>query len=139
MILAHQPFPISPRNSPAGILQLLRASSCHRIIATCATLEPLLASVKKHIAEVDPEFELKIEEVPSLEQVYPNLGTETANCSFQPYPPESSEASLDDIALYLHSSGTTGFPRAVGQTNRMLKQWFALRTSGSLNVFSPTR
>ncbi|KAJ7795861.1 hypothetical protein B0H14DRAFT_2274681, partial [Mycena olivaceomarginata] len=36
------PFPISPRKSLPGILQLLRATSCHRIARTCSTPEPLL-------------------------------------------------------------------------------------------------
>ncbi|KAJ6455206.1 hypothetical protein C8R45DRAFT_1111581 [Mycena sanguinolenta] len=120
------PFPISPRNSPAGILQLLRASACHHILATCSTLEPLLTGIKNHIAESDPEFTLQIDEIPSLNQVYPNLGRETADCPFQPYPSRAFNATLEDVSFYIHSSGSTGFPRAVGQTYRMVKQWLAL-------------
>ncbi|KAJ7916712.1 putative aminoadipate reductase, partial [Mycena leptocephala] len=120
------PFPISPRNSPAGIFQLLCASSCHRIVGTCVTLAPLLAGLRKHIAEVDPEFVLTIEEVPSLEQIYPNLGAETSTCSFHHYAKRHSRASLDDICLYVHSSGSTGFPKAIAQTHRALQQWLNL-------------
>ncbi|KAF7333965.1 Non-canonical non-ribosomal peptide synthetase FUB8 [Mycena sanguinolenta] len=120
------PFPISPRNSPAGILQLLRATSCHRVLATCSTLEPLLTELKNHIAEFDPEFTLQIDEVPSLNQVYPYLGGETADCPFQPYPTPAFNATLEDISFYIHSSGSTGLPRAVGQTYRMVKQWLTL-------------
>ncbi|KAJ7347323.1 hypothetical protein DFH08DRAFT_618412, partial [Mycena albidolilacea] len=120
------PFPISPRNSFPGMLQLLRATSCNRIAATCSMLEPLLAGLKTYIADVDPEFALEIQEVPSLLDAYPNLGAETENCLFQPYPTKVSTASLDDIAMYIHSSGSTGLPRAVGETHRMLKQWIIL-------------
>ncbi|KAJ6611594.1 acetyl-CoA synthetase-like protein [Mycena sp. CBHHK59/15] len=120
------PFPISPRNSVPGLFQLLRASSCHRVIATCFTLGPLLAGLKKHVAEVAPDFVLNIEEIPSLAQLYPNLGAETANVSFQPYETEHSRPSLDEVGLYIHSSGSTGFPRAIAHTQRTIMQWFTL-------------
>ncbi|KAJ7440958.1 putative aminoadipate reductase [Mycena latifolia] len=120
------PFPISPRNSISGIFHLLRNSSCHHIIATCVTLEPLLAGLKRHIAEVDPDYILNIEEVPSLAQIYPNLGGETVDCAFQPYSAQLSRRSLDDIGLYLHSSGSTGLPKAIAQTHRTLIQLLAL-------------
>ncbi|KAF8193608.1 hypothetical protein K438DRAFT_1720091 [Mycena galopus ATCC 62051] len=121
------PFPISPRNSPAGIFELLRASSCHRIIATCTTLGPLIAGIKNHIADVDPNFALTIAEIPLLSQIYPNLGAETTDCAFQPYA-ISTEILLspDDTALYMHSSGSTGFPKAIAQSHRMIMEWASL-------------
>ncbi|KAJ6492294.1 putative aminoadipate reductase [Mycena sanguinolenta] len=124
------PFPISPRNSPAGIFGLLRASSCHRILATCTTLAPLITAIQQHIAEVDPSFALNVEEIPLLSEVYPNLGAETTECFFQPYLPsnQSLTSSPDDsdIALYMHSSGSTGFPKAIAHTHRALMGWTTL-------------
>jgi acyl-CoA synthetase (AMP-forming)/AMP-acid ligase II len=116
------------------MLQLLRATSCNRIVATCSMLEPLLAGLKTYIADVDPEFALEIQEAPSLLDAYPNLGAETENCPFQPYPTKVSTASLDNIAMYIHSSGSTGLPRAVGETHRMLEQWIILRKPIHLTV-----
>jgi acyl-CoA synthetase (AMP-forming)/AMP-acid ligase II len=118
---------MSPRNSAAGIFQLLRASSCHRIVATCVTLAPVLAGLQQHIADVEPNFALDIEEIPSLAQTYPNLGAETPDCSFQPYSTQGS-ASIDDIALYMHSSGSSGLPKAIPQTHRALMEWASFRT-----------
>ncbi|KAJ7754149.1 hypothetical protein DFH07DRAFT_743950, partial [Mycena maculata] len=117
------PFPVSPRNSPAAILHLLRASSCHRIVATCVTLAPALARLQKHLADADPDFALNIQEIPSLQQIYPNLGAETLDCSFQPYSETQNCPQLDNIFMYIHSSGTTGFPKAIPQTYRQLKYW----------------
>jgi acyl-CoA synthetase (AMP-forming)/AMP-acid ligase II len=92
-------------------------------------------------------FALEIQEVPSLLDAYPNLGAETENCPLQPYPTKVSTTSLDDIALYIRSSGSTGLPRAVGETHQMLKQWIILckpiyltvHISEILSTLSPSR
>lgn len=81
-----------------------------------------MAELQKHIADVDPEFLLTIEEIPSLTQVYPNLGAEKEDGSFQPYITETSPVSFDSIGLYLHSSGSTGYPKAIAQTHRALQE-----------------
>ncbi|KAF7343921.1 General substrate transporter [Mycena venus] len=120
------PFPISPRNSPAAVVNLLRKTSCHRIVSTCVTLDALLVGVKEELGHVDPDFTLKIEEVPSLSQVYPNLGDEKPDRAFDPYPASANRPALDDVCLYLHSSGSTGLPKAIPETHRVLWQWTTL-------------
>ncbi|KAJ7446336.1 putative aminoadipate reductase, partial [Mycena latifolia] len=117
------PFPISPRNSPTAVVSLLRKSSCHRILATCATLKPLFAGVQQELVQTEPNFSLKIEELPSLAQIYPNLGSETADCAFEPYMAQSAPPSLDDLCIYLHSSGSTGLPKPIAHSHRTLMQW----------------
>ncbi|KAJ7699512.1 hypothetical protein B0H17DRAFT_848923, partial [Mycena rosella] len=123
------PFPISPRNSFPGLLQLLRTTSCYRIAATCSMLEPLLAGLKTYIADVDPEFALEIQEVPFLLDAYPNLGAETENCPFQPYPTKVSTASLDDIAMYIHSSGMSARPTGCSNSGLCSVSPFILRST----------
>ncbi|KAJ6568452.1 hypothetical protein B0H10DRAFT_2109334 [Mycena sp. CBHHK59/15] len=120
------PFPISPRNSPAAIVNLLRKTSCHRLVATCVTLDSLLAAVKQEITQSNADFPITIEEAPSLFQIYPNLGSETSDCAFEPYADDASCPSLDGICMYLHSSGSTGFPKAIPETHRALMQWTTL-------------
>ncbi|KAJ6617577.1 putative aminoadipate reductase [Mycena sp. CBHHK59/15] len=120
------PFPISPRNSTTAIVQLLRKTSCHRLIATCVTLQPLLIELEQEIARLDPDFVLDIEEIPSLLQIYPNLGAETSDCPFESYAASTSHPSFDDTCLYLHSSGSTGFPKCIPATHRVLMQWDAI-------------
>ncbi|KAJ7484451.1 putative aminoadipate reductase [Mycena latifolia] len=116
------PFPISPRNSPAAIVHLLRTTSCHRVISTCVTLEPLVTGIKQAFTPVDPNFVLRIEEAPSLSQIYPNLGVETPICPFEPYTRPTNFPALNDVCLYLHSSGSTGLPKAIPQTHRALME-----------------
>ncbi|KAF8217447.1 hypothetical protein K438DRAFT_1656334 [Mycena galopus ATCC 62051] len=120
-------FPISPRNSAAAILQLLRASSCYHILATRVTLSPLLARLQRHLAEVD--FALDIQEVPSFQEIYPNIGAETPDHAFQPYPRPQISANFDDVFMYIHSSGSTGFPKAIAQTHRAFAHWISSRVA----------
>ncbi|KAF8869423.1 putative aminoadipate reductase [Infundibulicybe gibba] len=117
------PFPISPRNTPAAVVQLLKASHCHRLVTTRTTLRPFVEGIIAELLDHDPQFSLVIEEVPPLNIIYPRIGAETAADPFKPYPPPPTRPSLDDIALYLHSSGSTGFPKAIPQTHRMLSHW----------------
>ncbi|KAJ6523920.1 hypothetical protein DFH09DRAFT_1419188, partial [Mycena vulgaris] len=118
------PFPVCPRLSAAATVQLLRKSSCHRLLATCRTLEPLIREIQKEIAQTDPGFLPGIEEIPSVSRIYPNLGSETPSCAFTPHGSGPNTRSLDHICLYLHSSGTTiGFPKPIAHTHRTLMQW----------------
>ncbi|KAJ7257509.1 putative aminoadipate reductase [Mycena haematopus] len=122
------PFPISPRNSPAAVVNLLRKTSCHRILSTCVTLDALLIGVKEELGHVDPDFALTIQEVPSLSQVYPNLGAESPHSAFDPYPTSVYRPAWDDVCIYLHSSGSTGLPKAIPETHRILWQWSTFTT-----------
>ncbi|KAJ7087944.1 putative aminoadipate reductase [Mycena belliarum] len=117
------PFPISPRNSAAAVIELLRKTSCHRIVATCVTLEPLITEIQEELRQTASDSSLTVVEMPSLERVFPNLGAETSNSDFHPYPSAPTPPLLDDITLYLHSSGSTGFPKAIPATHRIINQW----------------
>ncbi|KAJ7165465.1 putative aminoadipate reductase [Mycena crocata] len=124
LVTAHLiPFPISPRNSPAAVVQLLKKTSCHRIIATCVTLELLIVGVQQTIRQTHPDYRLDVDEIPSVSQVFPNLDTEMTSNAVESYAAPTSLPAADDIAMYLHSSGSTGFPKAIPQTHRILMQW----------------
>ncbi|KAJ7647851.1 hypothetical protein FB45DRAFT_732988, partial [Roridomyces roridus] len=121
-------FPISPRNSAPAIYQLLRGSSCHDIVATCVTLAPLLDRLRTHIADVDPAYGLNIQEMPAFQKIYPHLGIETSAHAFKPYPQPQNPPDVDDICMYIHSSGSTGFPKAIPQRFCILPHWFTVAT-----------
>ncbi|KAJ7458724.1 hypothetical protein B0H11DRAFT_2060762 [Mycena galericulata] len=132
------PFPICQWLSAPAAAQLLRKSSCHRLLTTSVTLAPLLRGIQDELRHSDPGFVLAIEELPSLSQLYPNLGSET-NSGCPVYVSTADETSLDDIGLYLHSSGTTGFPKPIAHTHRTLLHWsrFAFVTDIHHYITSP--
>lgn len=108
-------------------MNLLEKVSCHRLIATQITLATLLDGIKSELVSHSPEFELSIEEVPSLFQIYTKLGHETAEDPFEAYPPGNARPGLTDVAFYLHSSGSTGFPKAIPQTHGSAVSWASFR------------
>ncbi|KZT19307.1 hypothetical protein NEOLEDRAFT_976969 [Neolentinus lepideus HHB14362 ss-1] len=46
---------------------------------------------------------------------------------------------MDDICMYLHSSGSTGFPKAIPQMNKAILDWCSFRgdTNGDHSPPSP--
>jgi acyl-coenzyme A synthetase/AMP-(fatty) acid ligase len=105
---------------------MLQKISCHRVLTTRASLSPLLAS----ITSLTPaDFPFSIEEIPTLAQCYPYLGRETYNDTFVPYPALQKPQDMDDVILYIHSSGSTGLPKAIPQTNTTVLHWYSLGIS----------
>lgn len=108
------------------MINLLRKTGCHRILSTQNTLKVLLQEVLAELAHSavpdDPVYGVTIDEIPSLHQLYPKLGLEVAKDTFEPevYPGWVSYPKEDDVAIYLHSSGSTGMPKAIGITHSML-------------------
>jgi acyl-CoA synthetase (AMP-forming)/AMP-acid ligase II len=104
-MLSAQVFPISPRNSPTAICHLLRTVSSHRLV-TESSLQSLVKDIKEEFASLFPH-------------IYPHLGRESNSDTFEPVPPFPNTGSPDEVALYFHSSGSTGFPKAIPMRNEL--------------------
>lgn len=110
------------------MVHLLKKTSCHRLITTQTTLRGLVDGIRSELATSDPNFALSVEEIPALDAIFPKLGAETSEDPFETYPAPPSKTSLADIGMYLHSSGSTGFPKAIPQSHLTLVHWAAFRT-----------
>jgi hypothetical protein len=65
-----------------------------------------LADIVK--AELSEEnHPLSLEEFPTLHDIYPRLGRETAADPFEPIAMPPRETFLDEVMVYIHSSGST--------------------------------
>ena len=100
---------------------MLRKTDCHRLLTTPrgenTTTDTLVDAI---CAECPTDFALSIEYIPNPNYIYAQLGSEVDGDedTFEAYPTKSR--SLDDVAIYLHSSGSTGLPKATPQTFRTL-------------------
>ncbi|KAG6916589.1 putative NRPS-like protein biosynthetic cluster [Tephrocybe rancida] len=107
------PFPISPRNTAASVATLLAKTSCHRLVVGDSVLTSHIPGVKAALVD----YQVSIENMPSLASVYPYLAQEVAEHPFEPYPLPIKRPSVSDTCLILHSSGSTGAPKTIAQTH----------------------
>lgn len=117
---------MSPRNAAAAIIKMMKETNCHRLLTTYQTLRPLVDEINNTLKSTEPSFELLVDEVPPLFDIFPKLGKETAEDPFVEYP-TGPRLPLDDVLLYLHSSGSTGFPKTITQTFRTMLHWAGMR------------
>ncbi|KAJ7123135.1 hypothetical protein C8R44DRAFT_981308 [Mycena epipterygia] len=108
---------MSPRNSAAATAKLLADVGCHQVLTTPVTLAALWTKVQQVLQQTG--HVLATEEMPSTETVFPKLGQETAAEYFRNYEPTISDTQLSSVAFDLHSSGSTGFPKTIPQTQQM--------------------
>ena len=67
---------------------------------------------------------LQIDELPSPSLAYPHLfGEQNQVRNDEPYPLRSPLPDPDDLCFYLHSSGSTGFPKAIPIKHKMTLQY----------------
>ncbi|KDR79170.1 hypothetical protein GALMADRAFT_1363110 [Galerina marginata CBS 339.88] len=114
------PYPMSPRNTAAAIIKLMRDTASHRLLTTRETLRPLIDEIASVLAAEN--YTLSVEEVPPLAEIFPKLGNEKLEDPFEPYP-TAPRPPLDDTMLYLHSSGSTGLPKTIRHTFRTITHW----------------
>ncbi|KAF8823243.1 hypothetical protein HHX47_DHR10000178 [Lentinula edodes] len=119
------PLLISPRLPPAAVLNLLKLSGAHRLLVTGTTLRELLQGTKELVSSnSELPYEVIFEEAPSLGQLYAEQGTVKAEANLE-YPwVESSYPKPEETAVYLHSSGSTGLPKAIPLSHGMMVHSF---------------
>lgn len=121
MIAGFVPFPMSPRNPPQVIVDLLLRTSCRRIASITPNHAALLDDVRRLMG--DTSSGLTIIEIPPISDVYPHLGSESPAHPFVPYPKRSTITRITETILYMHSSGSTGFPKPIAQNHRGQLSW----------------
>jgi len=90
-------------------------------------MKSLITEIKETLTKDHPGFELVVEEMPPILEIYPKLGKEKPQDPFVEYPKPAVRPSLDSIMLYLHSSGSTGFPKSIPETFRIFCHWASFR------------
>lgn len=111
---------MSPKNSVPAIVNMLEKTSCHRII-TQPPFAPILSAVESTLKQ--KQFTLTTEQLPALPQIFPQFGDGSLAREFKPFPAPEKPHNMDDVVLYLHSSGSTGFPKPIAQKQRTVLEW----------------
>lgn len=101
----------------------MKKTNCTRIV----TLDHAHKALIDGIHRENEGAQLTVYELPTLRYAFPKLGKEVAADSFIPYPPPLKRPDLDSPGLYLHSSGSTGFPKPIAHSHRIQIQWLAQR------------
>ncbi|KAJ7056386.1 putative aminoadipate reductase [Mycena amicta] len=127
------PFPLSHRNSELALIHLLETTNVHRILTTRGSLVQSIDSLTGQRSTWD----LSLEDIPTLAQMYPLLGRETSQDAFTPYPQPTDKPSLEEPAFYLHSSGSTGLPKPIPLSHRSIISFAALETYTQIVELAP--
>ncbi|KAI0081390.1 acetyl-CoA synthetase-like protein [Panus rudis PR-1116 ss-1] len=115
------PFPISPRNPVDAIVNMMEKTSSHRIL-TNTFVAPLAQAVKAKFDE--KQYDVKIDKLPSIFTIFPQINGNKPDASdITPYPPSAKKPEPNDVVWYLHSSGSTGIPKPIPQTQKIVLQW----------------
>ncbi|TFY54705.1 hypothetical protein EVJ58_g8698 [Rhodofomes roseus] len=115
------PFAMSPRNSALAIASMMERTQCHHIVS-----QPAFAGIISEVRSALPSgYSVQIDEVPSLSSVFPSLALTPPDhvTEPEPYPSPLQDPVPTSVALYLHSSGSTGHPKPVPQTHEFLRNW----------------
>ncbi|TCD69319.1 putative NRPS-like protein biosynthetic cluster [Steccherinum ochraceum] len=117
------PFPMSPRNTPEAVVNMLEKTNCHRIISQ-DSLSPLAKSVQTLLSAKN--YVLQVQELPPLDDVFPNIraaNVKPTPVTLTPYPRPATPHTPDDLVCIHHSSGSTGFPKPIPLTQKVMNQW----------------
>ena len=101
---------------------MLKTTNCHRVIQQ-ASLLALTSVVKESLAA--EEYSVELEDLPAFAEIYPGLTIRQGDghAAFSHYPPSKTPHKADDLAIYIHSSGSTGLPKSIAWTEKIFLLW----------------
>jgi acyl-coenzyme A synthetase/AMP-(fatty) acid ligase len=116
----------------------MRKSGAHRLLTTHATQQDSLRNLKVELMSDVSSYDVAFEEAPGLREVFPKLGNETLEDPFEPYPPPFTRyPDREDVVAILHSSGSTGFPKAIPVTAEVVYLNWGRACKLCFSSFSP--
>ncbi|KAF8320374.1 acetyl-CoA synthetase-like protein, partial [Clavulina sp. PMI_390] len=116
-------MPISQRNSPNAVVNLLRKTDCHDVIVGGGSaVHTLFEETRSLIADEAPGHSLNTIPVPSATRLFPHLGTIADDVEvLKDYPLPADSDELEALRYYIHSSGTTSLPKPIPLTEKYVR------------------
>ncbi|KAJ7202281.1 hypothetical protein GGX14DRAFT_654096 [Mycena pura] len=113
MLAGYIPFPISPRNSDAAVADLLQSTACrHSYVSSDSGMQKLAAAAKARIF-AQGFGELEIWPLPRFQELFVASNIPDTRLI-------GASVKMEDVAIIMHSSGSTTFPKAIRLTHRIL-------------------
>lgn len=102
-------------------MNLLRKTSCHDVIFGGASVRPLLEETLNELQGTSHKVD--VIHVPDADQLFPILGkyAERPKELVSHYPKPANLHSLDNVRVYMHSSGTTSLPKPIPLDERYMR------------------
>ncbi|KAA1476420.1 acetyl-CoA synthetase-like protein [Dentipellis sp. KUC8613] len=117
MRLGFTPFPISPRNSAAAVAHLVEATGLnHMLVSPDSSMRRLSEEAAEMLGKDGIEFDV----LPMVQfgELFPSDDQEALNLDAP-----VREFGAEEVALILHSSGSTAFPKPIKIRARTFVQW----------------
>ncbi|ETW75335.1 hypothetical protein HETIRDRAFT_461285 [Heterobasidion irregulare TC 32-1] len=109
-------FLVSPRNSPPAIAHLLSITQSDFLLTSADTVTQDIVHKAVDILQKNGGT-IAVRDIPRFEELFHDVAV-----SFEPLP-QMQTPSMDDVAIILHSSGSTNFPKPIPLTHRALLEW----------------
>lgn len=122
---------MSPRNSPAAVCAMLKATNCRRIIHHSYTAD-LVTQVTAMMSAQG--IGLQLDDLPSYGTVFPAQTASPTDFDVHLYPHLSHHARPNRVAIYMHSSGSTGTPKSVPFTEKRVWEWHGPYVDGQIST-----
>jgi acyl-CoA synthetase (AMP-forming)/AMP-acid ligase II len=107
--------------SAEAICILVKSVSCHTLLVSASSLHHVLPRIRQ-ILEQD-HYPITMLELPALSELYPQMGLQSTNTVFTPLPLPSPSLYPEGAVILLHTSGSTGFPKAVRWTQKFVSTY----------------
>lgn len=115
---------MSARNTPEAVVNMLTVADCHRVIYQQSTKE-LLGTAQSVLQQTGHSLELL--ELPHIDEVFPTIHGRIGR-PVDPYPAAVQKHHPDDPAIHLHSSGSSGLPKTITLTQKIVSFWMGNST-----------
>lgn len=135
----YRAFPISPRNSTAGVANLLQKMAVkYLFVSGDQAMQELATTACEKNRSLEGNLEVELLEVPTYETLF-GVSAESSDAVFEPLPLPLKH-DVDSVVMILHSSGmslslclpnpllnnfegSTSFPKPIPITHRNFLQW----------------
>ncbi|RPD63492.1 acetyl-CoA synthetase-like protein [Lentinus tigrinus ALCF2SS1-6] len=118
------PFPISTRNSAMAVAHLLKQTGIRQLIVSSDPAMQRLAHEAIELCAADG-VQVKTFPMPTFEDLYHKD---------EGFDFEIQKARLEDVAMILHSSGSTAFPKPIRLTHHRALEWATVPYYGELDM-----